>query len=300
MRQDLLIAYCRASSRAQQLGLAMQQATIEAHATTIGRSISAWYEDVGPASPTARNFARWQPALAAAITACRTHGATLVVARLDRLTRSTALLSTLLEEGPPLCIAETPQASRLMLHLYAAIAEEHRLRMSRRVRAGIEAAKRAGRKRNPHARAVADRLRSQARARAAALRPIIEEIRRGRALTVQNVADELNRHGLRTASGALWGYRTTFVLWHRFHRRWHTRGFRGRPGATDSWVKAERALTHAEELRERVEQYRNEGLMTSDVIAACLNRDGIRTITGRLWRKKMTCRLLRRLDGKPV
>jgi DNA invertase Pin-like site-specific DNA recombinase len=294
------VGYCRASTPRQILGLALQHDVIERYAAGAGGEIIACFEEAQRASPTAKGLAKHQPELARALAMCRATGATLIVARLDRLARSTALVALLLEEGPPLLVAETPRASRLMLHVYAALAEENRQRMGRRIRAGIAAAKAKGKKRNPHAQRIADQMWREARAKAEALRSTIEEIRRKRGLTIPQVAAELNRRGLRTAGGRAWGYRSTFTLWHRLHRKWDTRRFPGRPGSTDSEVALTRATEHAETLRLVVERLRRDGVMGEKAITKRLNAEGLRTVTGLPWHRNMTYRLLRRLDGKPV
>jgi DNA invertase Pin-like site-specific DNA recombinase len=295
MPETRFVCYCRSSTTVQQLGLEFQRQIVKEHVAASGGALIGWFEEVCSASPTAKGYEKHQPELAKAVALCRREAATLLVARLDRLTRSTALLSILLEEGPSLVVAETPHASRLMLQVYAALAEEHRQRISRRVAAGIAAAKAAGRKRNPHARALADRSRRAAQARAEALRSIIEHIRRGRRMAVDEVAAELNWRGLRSNNGNQWDYDAT-VLWLRLHRTWHSSRFPGRAAVPS--VQRARALARAESLRPTIEQYQRAGARTSDEIAARLNAGGFRTPRGHLWQKGMTCRLLRLLAGE--
>jgi DNA invertase Pin-like site-specific DNA recombinase len=300
MPEMRFVGYCRASTPAQVLGLALQRDVINRYVEKTGATLLDVYEDIQRASRRADDFAKHQPELARALLRCRQSSAALLVARLDRLSRSVALVAKLLEEGPALVVAEMPQASKLMLHVYAALAEENRERMSRRVRAGIAAAMAAGRKRNPHSKALAVRLRKEAMARAAAVRPVMEGVRQGRAMTLPEVAEELNARGLRTARGEPYTHPTTFKLWRRFHRKWHTRRFPGRPGSTDSIVFEARMVAHLDLLRSIVERLRREGVTAQEEITRRLNEAGYRTVTGRPWHRNMTYRLLRRLAGKPV
>lgn len=57
-----------------------------------------------------------RPKLAEAIRLCRLHGATLVVAKLDRLARNVAFVSALMESGVDFVAVDFPQANRLTKH----------------------------------------------------------------------------------------------------------------------------------------------------------------------------------------
>jgi DNA invertase Pin-like site-specific DNA recombinase len=74
-----------------------------------------------------------RPALLEALALCRKQKATLLVSKLDRLSRNVAFVATLLEErGVEFVVASLPQASRFELHLYAALAEQERTFISQR------------------------------------------------------------------------------------------------------------------------------------------------------------------------
>jgi hypothetical protein len=62
-----------------------------------------------------------RPQLRAAMDRCRKTGATLLIARLDRLARNVRFISALMEEGIPFVACDMPTATPFMLHVYAAV-----------------------------------------------------------------------------------------------------------------------------------------------------------------------------------
>ena len=201
MAQERFVAYRRSSTPSQTIGLEMQQSAINDYVRRTGTGIIASYQDVGAASPTQARLPNQQPQLVRALEQARAEKASLIVARLDRLTRSTAVLALLLECGPKLLVVETPNASPFVLQIYAAAAEEYRRQVSRRVKAGIVAAQAKGRDTHAHAYRSGRANQAAHRRYADRIRPIVESIRRGRRLSQGDVAAELNARGLRTVRG---------------------------------------------------------------------------------------------------
>jgi DNA invertase Pin-like site-specific DNA recombinase len=89
-----------------------------------------------------------RPALEKALAAARVHQVPLVVAKVDRLTRSVAFLSRLLEAGVDVRFADLPAiegpTGRFMLQQMAAVAELEAGMISARTKAALAAAKRRG------------------------------------------------------------------------------------------------------------------------------------------------------------
>ncbi len=79
--------------------------------------------------------------LAAALAMCRTKRATLLIAKLDRLARSVAFISNLMEGGVDFVAADMPSVNRLTIHVLAAVAEHEREMISQRTKAALAAAK---------------------------------------------------------------------------------------------------------------------------------------------------------------
>jgi DNA invertase Pin-like site-specific DNA recombinase len=97
-----------------------------------------------------------------------------------------------------------------MLHVYAALAEKERAMISARTRDALAAAKargvRLGNRTNlPEATRRSAAVRSAAADRHAAnVLPIVDEIRRGGATSLRQVAAALTARGLRTPRGGAW------------------------------------------------------------------------------------------------
>jgi DNA invertase Pin-like site-specific DNA recombinase len=85
-----------------------------------------------------------RPKLAEALRLCRMHGATLVIARLDRLARNVAFVSALMDAGVDFVAVDFPQANRLTIHILAAVAEHEAQAISTRTKAALAAAKARG------------------------------------------------------------------------------------------------------------------------------------------------------------
>lgn len=88
-----------------------------------------------------------RPELAKAIEHCRKTGATLLVSKLDRLSRRVSFIASLLEvRGLQFKVATMPQADKFQLHIYAALAEQEREFISARTKAGLAIAKANGKR----------------------------------------------------------------------------------------------------------------------------------------------------------
>lgn len=199
------VAYYRVSTDRQGrsgLGLDAQRAAVAAYVAGRGE-LSAEFVEIESGKRSDN-----RPQLAAALAACRQQRATLVIARLDRLARNVHFISGLMESAAEFAVVDMPSASRLTLHIMAAVAEEEAAMISRRTRDALAAAKargiRLGNPRPVEAAALASAaLRRQADAFAGSLRPMMEAMRE-QGKTLQDVADELNARGIKTARGRTW------------------------------------------------------------------------------------------------
>jgi DNA invertase Pin-like site-specific DNA recombinase len=108
-----------------------------------------------------------RPQLAAAFAACKKQRAKLVVAKLDRLSRNMAFIATMMDSGVEFVAVDNPHATRLTLHILAAVAEHERMMISQRTKAALAAAKANGRKLGGPKLAVATKLGNKANAAAA-------------------------------------------------------------------------------------------------------------------------------------
>ena len=170
-------------------------------------------------------------ALDHALAAARLHRAALVVSKVDRLTRSVAFLSRLLEAGVDVRFADLPQiegaTGRFLLQQMVAVAELEAGMISSRTKAALAAAKKRGTKLGGQRRkiigydertkkpiygevmhgparalAAATRVREERSAqRASDLAPTIRALQAAGATTLAAIADGLNAQGIPTARG---------------------------------------------------------------------------------------------------
>ncbi len=132
------MAYYRVSTDKQGqsgLGLDAQRAAVELHARSVGAEVVAEFQDVESGRKADRT------GLAAALATCRAKRATLLIAKLDRLARSVAFISNLMEGGVDFVAADMPSVNRLTVHVLAAVAEHEREMISQRTKAALAAAK---------------------------------------------------------------------------------------------------------------------------------------------------------------
>ncbi len=85
-----------------------------------------------------------RPKLKEALAACQRTGATLIIAKLDRLSRNVAFIANLMESGVEFLACDFPTANRLTVHILAAMAEHEREMISKRTREALKAAKARG------------------------------------------------------------------------------------------------------------------------------------------------------------
>ncbi|MCJ2132289.1 recombinase family protein [Methylobacterium sp. E-045] len=208
------IAYCRVSTDKQGrsgLGLEAQQAAIQSHLRPGDTLLQLPYVEVESGKRSDR------PKLQAAIERCRRTGATLLIAKLDRLARNVAFISNLMEGGVEFEAVDFPKANRLTVHILAAVAEHEAKMISERTKAALAAAKRRGTKlggdrgyRPPSppsaedvAQATAVRQRKADHAAFAVL-PVLEGLRGGGVVSLNALAKRLNDMGHQTPRGGAW------------------------------------------------------------------------------------------------
>lgn len=135
------VAYHRVSTARQGrsgLGLDAQRETIASYvAATSGELLGEFTEvESGRRSDRAE--------LSKALAACRVKRCTLIIAKLDRLSRNVAFVSALMDSGVDFVACDNPAATRLTLHVLAAVAEQEARNVSDRTRVALAAAKRRG------------------------------------------------------------------------------------------------------------------------------------------------------------
>jgi DNA invertase Pin-like site-specific DNA recombinase len=142
--------------------------------------------------------------------------ATLVVAKLDRLSRDARFLLNLKAEGVRFVVADMPEANELTVDLFAILAEHERRVISERTRAALAAAKRRGVVLGGHperiGRAAARRgskasatLRSgRADEMVVAFAPRLDELRAAGVTSLRGLARALNEDATPAPRGGHW------------------------------------------------------------------------------------------------
>jgi DNA invertase Pin-like site-specific DNA recombinase len=206
------VAYYRVSTQKQGrsgLGLEAQRDSIAEYLRSENGVLCAQFTEVESGKRKDR------PQLAAALAQCRLQGATLIVAKLDRLARNVAFVSNLMESGCEFCAVDFPQANRFMIHLLAAVGEYEAKLISDRTKAALQSAKRRGvslggdRGNILHVQRNGSRVGNEVRSakaqqRANDLRPVIAEIQANGAGSLREIATQLNAKGIQTARGCEW------------------------------------------------------------------------------------------------
>ena len=137
------VAYFRVSTDKQGvsgLGLEAQREAVSRHVAIAQGVIVAEFQEIESGKRNDR------PQIAAALAACRLRRATLVIAKLDRLARNVFFISSLMESGVDFVACDNPHATRLTIHILAAVAEHEREMISQRTKAALAAAKARGKK----------------------------------------------------------------------------------------------------------------------------------------------------------
>lgn len=202
------VAYYRVSTTRQGesgLGLEAQRETVRRFAASRGMEIVGHFTEVESGKVNDR------PQLSAAIATAKKNGATLLVSKLDRLSRSALYLLQLIDRAEVEFICcDLPECSRLTLSLFAVLAEHERTLISQRTKAALAAAKARGTKLGSShpsrdvPRQVKLMVAGYKRDRQTFLnrvRPIVEEIKKSGVKTLSEIALCLTRRGIPTRTG---------------------------------------------------------------------------------------------------
>jgi DNA invertase Pin-like site-specific DNA recombinase len=138
-----------------------------------------------------------------ALAACRKHKARLVISKLDRLSRNVAFIATMMDSGVEFLACDNPHATRLTLHILAAVAEHEREMISARTKAALQAAKARGVRLGRNAERLASANRATAVDRARQIEHVLAELNRS-GMTTRQIAAELTARGITTPRGGRW------------------------------------------------------------------------------------------------
>lgn len=131
------IAYLRVSTTKQEYGLDSQLELINKWLTGKGELIATFQEKMS-------GKINKRPELEKAIEACKKESATLLIAKLDRLSRDVAFLFFLKNSGVNIACCDLPELNTLTLGIFATMAQHERELISSRTKAGLQVARSKG------------------------------------------------------------------------------------------------------------------------------------------------------------
>jgi DNA invertase Pin-like site-specific DNA recombinase len=207
------VAYERVSTARQGasgLGLEAQRQAIDRFSALKGAEVLARFTEV----ESGKNPSR--PELTAAIRSARVTGATLIIAKLDRLSRNAAFLLTLRDSGVRFLAVDVPEANDLTVGIMALVAQAEREAISHRTTEALAVSRARGVKLGNPNGAVALRragkgavalraaVNANAHAYAQGLAQVVADIRASGAIGLRAVAAELNSRSMVTRRGGQW------------------------------------------------------------------------------------------------
>jgi len=139
------VTYYRVSTQRQGasgLGLEAQRQTVNQYLSGSTKTVLAEFVEVETGKGT--NALDRRPQLRLALEQCKKSGATLLIAKLDRLARNVHFVSGLMESKVSFVACDLPEANQLTIHIMAAFAEHEARRISERTRDALAAAKARG------------------------------------------------------------------------------------------------------------------------------------------------------------
>ena len=214
-----IVCYLRVSTQKQGssgLGLEAQSMAVQQYATSTNSVITKTFTEV----ETGRLNTR--PMLTEALLEAKVTGATLVIAKLDRLSRNASFLMALQDAGVKFVAADMPQATNLNVGIMALFAQHEAEATSKRTKEALQAAKvryaiegKGRRLGNPNGAAALRRkakgntaavsaIKAKADKHAMNLKPVIEALKAEGITSLGGIAKALNERGMLTPRNGKW------------------------------------------------------------------------------------------------
>ena len=195
-----IIAYMRVSTKSQGksgLGLDAQKEKIKSFAEAHDGELIAEYVDVES------GFKNERDELQKAIAHAKKIKATLVIAKLDRISRRVSFIANLMESGISFKVAEMSDATEFQLHIYAALAQEERRLISERTKAALKVAKAKGVVLGKNGKVLAEKNKRIATDFAETIKNHLLSLR-SEGLSFRAIAMELNNQEIQSYAGGKW------------------------------------------------------------------------------------------------
>lgn len=157
-----------------------------------------------------------RPKLIEALALCKVTGATLVISRLDRLSRNAAFLMSLRDAGVKFVATDMPEANDMTVGIMALVAQNEAEAISKRTKDALQAAKARGTVLgNPKGAAALKRadkgnvdavaiIKATADNHAANLAPVIASLKAEGIVSLGGIAKALNERSMKTPRDGTW------------------------------------------------------------------------------------------------
>lgn len=204
MANGKFVAYFRVSTQRQGqsgLGLEAQRETVKNYLN------GGVWEILGEFTEVESGRRNDRPKLSEALALCKKTWATLICAKLDRLSRDLSFIVNLMSAKVRFVACDLPEANELTLHIFAAFAQHEAKRISERVSDALRAAKARG---VVLGKAGTANLKSNIEARRKAaddfayrLAPVINGFR-AQGLSQRKMVEQLNQLNIPATRGGQW------------------------------------------------------------------------------------------------
>lgn len=197
------IAYYRTSTQDQDLGIEAQKRLVQ-NVLKPGDNIIKHYEEKvsGTGKKTRYEFLK-------ALEACEENNATLIIAKLDRLSRDKHLIFDLQKKGTKFLVADNPNANEVVIDIMAILAHDEVKKISERTKAALAELKAKGVKlgspknltdeaRKKGVKAIKAKARNNPHTKMARA---YAKVLRENALSWVQIAEELNKNGYKSSRG---------------------------------------------------------------------------------------------------
>ena len=216
------IAYYRVSTQHQgnsKLGLEAQKSDVARHLSKADGKLIAEFQDIESGKKNNR------PQLIQAIEECKKHNTTLLIAKLDRLSRNASFIFTLRDSKIDFICCDMPNANSVTIGIMAVLAQDERERISHRTKSALAELKKRGIKLgNP------ENLTNEARAKGLKVRldnannnennrkaSILIINLREKGLSFYKIAKKLNDYGYKTRRGCIFSRTQVKRLYNNFN-----------------------------------------------------------------------------------
>ena len=145
MNNQHFVTYYRVSTQKQGasgLGLDAQRNSVANYLLGSPKTVLAEFVEIETGKGS--NALDRRPQLRLALEICKKHGATLLLAKIDRLARNVHFVSGLIETGVDFIAADMPNANKVMIQMHAVMSEWERDQISERTKAALASAKARG------------------------------------------------------------------------------------------------------------------------------------------------------------